>query len=183
MRVTILNGDPNPSSSFQKYVSDVSEGLTGLGHKVVMVDLRNLDIKGCSACFGCWVKTPGECVKSDESSLVCRAAINSDLLLLASPLLMGFTSALLKRTVDQMIPLLHPYFVIDAGEVHHLNRYPAYPKLGLILGMDANSDAEDVDITTTIWTRFARNFKSHMVYTAVSNRTIEEAVHGFAAAA
>ena len=110
-----------------------------MGHAVTLLDLAQLDLKGCSGCFNCWVKTPGECVKRDDSATVCRAAINADLLLLASPMMMGFTTALLKRAADQMIPLLHPYFIVEGGEVHHRARYAHYPAMALLLGVGADT--------------------------------------------
>lgn len=174
MRITILNGEPDAASSFQQYLSGVAKRLKSSDHAVTMLDLRELDLKGCSGCFGCWVKTPGECVKRDDSARVCRAAIGSDLLLMASPMTMGFTSALLKRATDQMIPLIHPYFVIEGGEVHHLARYAAYPEFGLLMGAGSDTDAEDIEITTAIWKRTARNLKSRLAFTAVSNRSAEE---------
>jgi hypothetical protein len=96
------------------------------------------------------------------------------MLLLASPLTMGFTSALLKRAADQMIQIIHPYFVIEGGEAHHRARYASYPKFGLLLGVGGASDAEDIEITTAMWKRMARNMKSSMVFTAVANRAPEE---------
>jgi multimeric flavodoxin WrbA len=180
MRITILNGEPEPASEFQGYLAEVASRLTVAGHVVTTLDLRELDLKGCSGCFGCWVKTPGECAKRDDSARVCRAAIGSDLLLLASPMTMGFTTALLKRAADQMVPLIHPYFVIEGGEVHHLARYAHYPKLGLLLSAGSDSDAEDVEITTAMWTRMARNMKTRMAFTAVSNRSAEEVANEIA---
>jgi multimeric flavodoxin WrbA len=180
MRITILNGEPDAASSFQQYLSGVARLLASSGNAVTTLDLRNLNLKGCSGCFGCWMKTPGECAKRDDSAQVCRAAIGSDLLLMASPMTMGFTTALLKRAADQMIPLIHPYFVIEGGEVHHRSRYAHYPKFGLLLGADGDSDAEDVEITTALWTRMARNMKSCMVFTAVDDRSIEEVANEIA---
>jgi multimeric flavodoxin WrbA len=174
MKITILNGEPDPASDFQNYLHALARRLTASGHAVTQLDLAELDLKGCSGCFGCWLKTPGQCVKRDDSERVCRAAIGSDLLLLASPMTMGFTTALLKRAADQMIPLIHPYFVIQGGEAHHRARYARYPRFGLLLGAGGNSDAEDIEITTAIWSRMARNMKSSMVFTAVTSRTPEE---------
>jgi len=95
-------------------------------------------------------------------------------LLLASPLVMGFTTALLKFAADQMIPLIHPYLVVEGGEMHHRARYARYPRFGLLLGTGGDSDAEDVEIATALWARMARNMKSRLVLTAVADRPIEE---------
>jgi multimeric flavodoxin WrbA len=180
MQITILNGDPDPSTAFDVYVHDLAQRLSSAGHAVSTLDLRELDLKGCSGCWGCWVKTPGECVKRDDSATVCRAAINADLLLLASPLTMGFTTALLKRAADQLIPLIHPYFVVEGGEFHHRARYARYPKLGLLMGAGGDSDAEDCEITTEMWRRMARDLKSQLVFAAVSDRSAQEVANEFA---
>ncbi len=116
-----------PASPFQAYLERLTKRLVALGHAVTKLDLAALDLKGCTGCFNCWVKTPGECAKRDDSATVCRAVLDADLLLLASPMTMGFTTALLKRAADQMIPLIHPYFVVEGGEMHHRARYAHYP--------------------------------------------------------
>ncbi len=183
MRITILNGEPDPASPFDAYQALLAGRLQALGHTVEKLDLRALDIKGCSGCFGCWVKTPGECIKRDDSATVCRAAIRSDLLLLASPMTMGFTTALLKRSADQMIPLLHPYFVVEGGEIHHRARYARYPKLGLLVGAGPDTDTEDIEIATAMWRRMARDMKSTLAFTAVADRAAEEMAHEIALAA
>jgi multimeric flavodoxin WrbA len=187
MRITILNGEPESASGFDGYVHKVALRLEASGHMVTTVELRELDLKGCSGCWGCWVKTPGECVKRDDSAKVCRATINADLLVLASPVTMGFTTSLLKRAFDQMISLVHPYLVVEGGEAHHRARYANYPEFGLLLNEGKDTDAEDIEITTAMWKRTARNLKSRLVFTVVadgfSNRTAEEAADEIAAAA
>jgi multimeric flavodoxin WrbA len=183
MRITILNGEPEAESTFDLYLQDVTRKLAAQGHAVTMLDLRALDLKGCSGCLGCWVKTPGECQKRDESAVVRRAAIGAELLVLASPMTMGFTTALLKRAADQLIPLIHPYLVIEGGETHHRARYASYPAFGLLLGAEGDADAEDIEITTAMWARMARNLKSRLVVAAVASRSALEVAHEIAAAA
>jgi multimeric flavodoxin WrbA len=174
VRITILNGEPDAASSFQKYLETLARRLQLLGHAVAALDLRALDLKGCTGCFNCWVKTPGKCAKRDDSATVCRAALDADLLLLASPMVMGFTTALLKRAADQMIPLIHPYFVVEGAEIHHRARYAHYPLFALLLGAGPDSDAEDIEITRTMWSHMARNMKSRLAFTTVADRTPEE---------
>jgi len=183
MRITILNGEPDAGSAFDAYVHAFAETLRLAGSDVGVLELRDMELKGCSGCWGCWVKTPGECVKRDDSATVCREVISSDLVVWASPILMGFTSALLKRGTDQMIPLAHPYITIEGGEMHHLPRYASYPDFALLLSAGPDTDAEDIDVTRTIWARTARNMKSKLVFCEVSNRTAEEVAHELASVA
>ena len=183
MRITILNGEPGPGSPFHGYVHRLAGCLRDSGHQVTLLELAALDLKGCSGCWSCWVKTPGRCAKEDDSARVCQAALEADLLLAASVVRMGFTSSLLKRAADQMIPLLHPHFLIQGGEVHHRPRYARYPAFGLLLGAGPDTDAEDLEITQAIWRRFARNFKFRPVFSAVADRSAREVADALAAAA
>jgi multimeric flavodoxin WrbA len=184
MRITILNGEPDAASAFDAYLRDYTARLIANGNDVTRLDLRDLDLKGCSGCWGCWVKTPGECVKRDDSERVCRAVIGSDLTVLASPVHMGFTSSLLKRAADQMIPLIHPYILIEGGEMHHRSRYERYPLMGLLLAPGPDADAEDLEITQHLWSRTARNLKSTLVFTTIADTILaEEAADELAAVA
>ena len=183
MRITILNGEPDAASAFDQYLGDYAAGLVANGHDVTRLDLRELDLKGCTGCWGCWVKTPGRCVKGDDSERVCRAVIGSDLTVLASPMRMGFTSSLLKRAADQMIALVHPFIVIENGEMHHRARYDRYPLMGLLIAPGADTDAEDLEITRHLWSRMARNMKSSLAFTIVATTPAKEAADGLAAVA
>ena len=176
MRITILNGEPDATAAFAAFVCDYQRILAAGGHEVTRIDLRELDLRGCSGCWGCWVKTPGVCAKKDDSARVCQAVIGSDLTVLASPMRMGFTSALLKRAADQLIPLIHPFIVIERGEMHHRPRYAHYPLLGLLLAPGTDSDAEDLEITRAIWSRMARNMKSSLAFMTVATCSPKEAV-------
>ncbi|MGC9396190.1 MAG: NAD(P)H-dependent oxidoreductase [Anaerolineae bacterium] len=134
MKITIMNGNGDPQNGeFNAYVTRLAAKLMGEGHAVTAFTLRDLDIKFCTGCFGCWVKTPGQCVVKDASHDVCRAVINGDFLLWAAPLRMGFPDATLKKMMDKSIPLIHPYFEVVHGEAHHRPRYDRYPRVGLLL--------------------------------------------------
>lgn len=183
MLITILNGEPDPTSAFDAFLGLIADRLQALGHRVTKLDLRTLDLKGCSGCFGCWVRTPGECSKRDDSATICRAVLSSGLVLLASPMTMGFTTALLKRAADQMIPIIHPYFVVEGGEIHHRARYARYPKFGLLVGAEPDTDPQDIEIATAIWRRTARNMKSTLAFAVIADRAAEEIADEIALAA
>lgn len=175
MKVTILNGNGNPQNQgFDEYVTRLSTALEAEQHMVTMFTLRDLDIKFCTGCFGCWVKTPGECVVKDASHDVCRAVINSDFLLWAAPLRMGFPDAALKKMMDKSIPLIHPYFVVDHGEAHHRPRYDHYPRIGLLLEKEADTDTEDLRIVSDIFSRTALNMKSRMEFAFTTEEPVNE---------
>ena len=180
MKITVLNGNPHAdNTAFDDYLKNLSEELVSDGHNVTGFDLREMDIKYCIGCFGCWVKTPGECRSRDESREVCRAYINSDFVLWASPVMMGFYSALLKKVTDKFVCLVHPYGEFVDGEVHHLPRYEHYPKTGLLLEKGSDTDDEDVQIISDIHSRTALNFKSSLAFTKLTLDPVEEVADAF----
>jgi multimeric flavodoxin WrbA len=163
MNITILNGNPEPSS-FDIYLAQLNSSLEAEGHKITSLDLRDLPLRYCIGCWGCWVKTPGQCVTQDASIEIDRAVINSDFTLWAAPLKMGFPSALLKMALDKHLPLIHPYMEVAHNEAHHLKRYKRYPRVGLLVGKEATTDETDTRIVTDIFSRTALNFKSHLEF-------------------
>jgi hypothetical protein len=97
-----------------------------------------------------------------------RAVIQSDFTLWAAPLQMGFPNAHLKMALDKAIPLLHPYFVVDRGEAHHRKRYPKYPRLGLLVEPEPDTDGKDLEIISSIFSRTAVNMKSRLEFSVTT---------------
>lgn len=175
MRILILDGNPEVEDfAFGTYLQELETELNGREHDVRTQTLRDMDIRFCTGCWGCWAKTPGKCVFPDESYDVCREYIRADLVLMASPVLMGYTSALLKKTQDRLIPLLHPYFDIVQGETHHHARYETYPRLGLLLKPSPETDREDLEIIAEMFSRFALNFKTTPVFSGRIDQDVRE---------
>jgi len=163
MRILILDGNPDAEDvEFGTYLLDLETELKGKGHEIRKQTLRDMDIRYCTGCWGCWVKTPGKCVFPDESYEVCREFIHADFVLMASPVLMGFPSTVLKKTQDRLISVLHPYVDIVQAECHHSRRYEKYPRLGILLKRSSETDQEDLEIITGMYQRFALNFKTDL---------------------
>jgi len=173
MKITLLNGNPTPSP-FDAYLLQLQTTLEGEGHAITRLDLRDLPLRYCVGCWGCWVKTPGECISRDASLEMDRAVINADFVLWAAPLKMGFPSALLKMAQDKHLPLLHPYMVVDHGEAHHRKRYPRYPRLGLLVEREPGTDERDLQIVTDIYCRTALNFKTRLEFSLTTGTPAAE---------
>ena len=105
---------------------------------------------------------------------VLEAAINCELLVYASPLLMGMTSAVLKRASDRMIPLLMPYIRIVDGACRHAKRYESYPRTALLVEPERDTDEEDLGIVEDIYRQIAYDFRSELVFTGTTDRSARE---------
>ncbi len=175
MKLLILNGNPvDQPAAFDEYLGKLGGLLESRGHGVTELRLRDLDIKHCLGCFKCWCKTPGECVIRDDSPDICRQYINSDLVIFASPLVMGFTSALLKHAHDRFVPLIMPYIRLLDNEVHHVARYPKYPDMALLVAREDDTDGLDIEIVTEIYRRDAINFMADLHFARTIDEPVEE---------
>ncbi len=175
MKITILNGNPE-QSSFDQYLEELKSALETNNHQVTQIDLRELPLKYCIGCFDCWVKTPGICDADDASQEMDRAVINSEFTLWAAPLKMGFPSTLLKMAFDKHLPLIHPYMLVDQNEAHHLKRYETYPRVGMLIEKEKDTDAKDLRILTDIFSRTALNFKSKLDFLETTELAVEDLV-------
>ena len=94
--------------------------------------------------------------------------INSDFVLWASPLAMGFPTSVLKKKMDRTIPLIHPYFQIVQGETHHLPRYEHYPLFGLLLQPESADTKANISIVAQLFSRTALNIKSRLCFSVTT---------------
>ncbi|MFC2009288.1 flavodoxin family protein [Chloroflexota bacterium] len=180
MKICVLNGNPEPGE-LDEYVSRLSTFATERGHSVKVLQLRDMDIKYCVGCFSCWMKTPGECIAKDESPEVCRTFVHSDLLVCASPVKMGQVSAVSKKAIDKLLPLVLPYFKVAEGEIHHPQRYEHTRDLAVILQKDG-ADEEDLAIIERSFRRLCISFDSRFRLLKLTDEPVEEVVDALAAA-
>lgn len=106
--------------------------------KLIITDLENFnipikgeyklikpqgDIRHCIGCFGCWVKTPGQCVIHDGYENTGADMGKCSELILISKCCYGSVSPFVKNVQDRALSYIHPDFVIRKGEMHHKRRY------------------------------------------------------------
>jgi hypothetical protein len=175
MRVSILNGNPSVNDlGFDVYLNDLSSLLETEGHTVTNFKLREMNIKFCIGCFDCLVKTPGECIVTDDARWISQEYINSDFVLYSSPINMGFTSALLRKISEKFLPFILPAIELVRGEVHHVLRYAKYPVLGLLLEKSGIVDDEDIDIISDIYKRQAVTFNTSLRFVKLTSDPVKE---------
>jgi multimeric flavodoxin WrbA len=177
MKYLILNGNPEKANkAFDQQLENLYDYLIKKNHKAEIINLRDKEIIHCTGCWSCWVKTPGECIFKDDSKEIREKYIQSDVVIFASPLIMGFISSGMKRLMDKCIPLLHPYIDIVEKEAHHAKRYQEYPLIGLLYE-DPVNDPEDVEITNDIFQRFALNFKTRLAFSSAIKSDLSEVLN------
>lgn len=156
LKTVLLNGAGAGNALSERGLRAVQSALQETGCQVQAFDLEQRSIEFCKGCFGCWIRTPGECVIDDEGRDVARAYVQNDLVVLYTPITFGGYSSTLKRAVDRLIPNILPHFTLVHGEVHHKRRYRKYPRMAVV-GVLAGRDAEEEDIFAVLAERNALN--------------------------
>jgi multimeric flavodoxin WrbA len=90
------------------------------------------EIKPCAGCFGCWLKTPGECVIKDGYNRMGYLIHKADELVVMTGYTYGGFSSFVKNVFDRSIGWVLPYFRIVDNEMHHKMRYPESKKITVI---------------------------------------------------
>jgi hypothetical protein len=164
MNVVILDGSRDAQDG--GILGRLAGALADLGHKTEILTLREKQIAPCLGCFGCWVKTPGECVVDDAGRDVARAIARCELLAYFTPVTFGGVSSELKKALDRMIPNISPFFARVSGETHHRTRYARPPRL-LALGTLPAPDRAAEAVFKTLVERNALNLRSAHTAAAV----------------
>ena len=155
-KVVILDGSGASDEDLTPILRLLEDVHRADGAEVETFPLRKMKLAHCLGCFGCWLKTPGMCVEDDTGRQVAKAAIQSDTLVLYTPVTFGGYSPDLKKMLDHFIQLTSPFFEMDHGEVHHPPRYARRPRL-IVVGVQTKPDAHEAHVFKTLAGRNAIN--------------------------
>ena len=181
MKAMILNGS-HPGDAYAELARRaLDDELAGQGWQRKWFDLAELKIAPCMGEFSCWLRSPGICMSDDINRAIAKEMIQSDLLVLFTPITFGGYSSELKKAVDHFLPNILPFFSRIDGEVHHAKRYACYPDL-LAIGWLPEPDQDSERIFQALVGRNAINFyaPSHVcqtLHTRQSERDTRARIH------
>ena len=90
MKVFAVNGGPRKNHNTDSLLKAFLEGAASAGEEVEvkLIDLYDLNFKGCTECFGCKVKNSesyGKCCYTDEATEILREITYADVIAFGSP--------------------------------------------------------------------------------------------------
>jgi multimeric flavodoxin WrbA len=154
MDVVVLNGARTGDHKVDEVTDILQSNLASAN--VSSYRLRDLKVADCVECFGCWVKTPGQCVIDDAAREIAYKMPRSDLIIYVTPIVFGGYSYELKKVLDRQISGILPFMERFEGEVHHPQRYDKRGKLAAI-GVLPAPDASSEEIFRTLLYRNSLN--------------------------
>jgi len=157
MKILILNGNPKADYvEFDSYIEELKQSLGHKSHEAKNIMLRNLQLHDCIGCYTCWLKTPGVCCFNDGIEDILKEYLAADVVILASPIIMYYVSALLKRVNDRLLPFGHPFLVLRDNRMAHVPRYSHYPKTTLLLDNQEEFNRESLELIEMVYKNSVR---------------------------
>lgn len=157
MKALLISDKDYQTETYQQIKNIVSSFLEDKGLEIDMIDIERDDLAFCMGCFGCWIKTPGECVIQDKMKEINKSFVNSDAVIYLSPVIFGQFSANIKNVLDRWIPNILPFFITRPdGSTMHPSRYEKYPSQ-IIIGYGDELSREDSQLFTDITKKHRRN--------------------------
>jgi multimeric flavodoxin WrbA len=116
MNITVINGSPRKGWNTDVLLHKAVEGAKSVGAKVELLNLYDLEFKGCRSCLACKVKdgkSLGHCVVDDGLQPVLEKIDKSDGLILGSPVYFGDVTAEMRALLERLI---FQYTNFDGGK-------------------------------------------------------------------
>ncbi|GKU25746.1 flavodoxin family protein [Clostridium folliculivorans] len=136
MKVIALNGSPRKTKNTATVLKEALEGAKTQGAEVELINLYDLNYKGCISCFACkriCGQSYGKCAVKDDLQPVLRKIEEADALILGSPIYLGEVTGEMRSFLERF---LFQYLAYDTDHSFHFNK--KLP-IGLIYTMNVPS--------------------------------------------
>jgi len=113
MKILAINGSPRKEWNTATLLEKALEGAASKGAETELINLYDLDFKGCTSCFSCKIKNGksyGKCAYKDELTPILNKVADADAIILGSPIYLGYVTGEMKSFLERMI---YPYLVYD----------------------------------------------------------------------
>ena len=131
MKVIGFNGSPRKNANTAALVAAVLKGAESKGAETRMVNLNELNMKGCQGCGAC-KKNPGKCVQKDDLSPLLEDLKEVDAIVLGSPIYWFRVSAQLKALIDRFYCYLGQEVDAKTGEKSSFFTFPGGKKFAVV---------------------------------------------------
>jgi multimeric flavodoxin WrbA len=129
-KIMVLDGTRTGGEDMSSVARVLTEVCRENGAEVRVFSTNDLKIAHCIGCFACWLETPGICrYKEPTYQELFKTWVQSDTVIMLTPVIFGGYSTTLKKFIDRTLPVLLPYFQNYLGEIHHMPRYAKRPRI------------------------------------------------------
>jgi len=137
-----------------------------------VLDLLTREVRDCTGCWSCWMKTPGRCAFKDLDDFY-TAFLRADKAMFFIGVSCDFVSGRLKTLFDRLIPHALPYTTWKTGESIHEPRYERYPDVEVYFqGAFSCEDARQ------LYVDYVKRVFYHFHINIIAVKPVGEYIHG-----
>jgi multimeric flavodoxin WrbA len=131
MKVIGFNASPRKNANTMTLVEAVLKGAADKGAETRMVNLNQLNIKGCQGCMAC-KKEPGQCATKDDLSPLLTEMKDCDAIILGTPIYWFHVSAQIKMLIDRFYCYMGHETNPETGEESTFSTFPGGKKFVIV---------------------------------------------------
>lgn len=118
-KVLVLCGSPRKKGNTDNLAEAFIRGAKEAGNEARKLYIRDMDIKGCLGCSACQ-KNGGVCIQKDDMGEIYTLMLDSDVIVLASPVYFYTWTSQMKAVVDRTFAIEgrlenRSFYLISAG--------------------------------------------------------------------
>ena len=156
MKVITILGSPKINGNTETVLEWVEAELKNHGHEIDRVNVNQYDLDGCVECFLCRESAELEgCVVKDDVDRILTRMVESDAIVLASPLFCWGFTAQIKPIIDRSVCMVEGY----GGEKH--TSLIEGKNIGLLVTCGGPIEG-NADIIQTVFERYAKYTRTHV---------------------
>ncbi|GEM_PF-2020532 len=157
MKITVINSSPRKKGVTSSLLHSLTNGFNDAGAIFEVYNLYEMNIKYCDGCFQCWYKHQGTCKFHDSFNEIYNTMIQSDLIVIASPIYGMMINGMLKSFLDRVSMVSHlPDFIIDEHSKKMVKpMYDYLPPIAILM-VGNMSGREIFDAATLFFTEYFR---------------------------
>ena len=106
MKALFINGSPRKNWNTFKLLDSAMNGASEAGAETELIHLYDLNFKGCVSCFACKLKSrkqTGLCAFKDALTPVLEKALNSDVIVMGSPIYFSFQTGMMRSFIERLL--------------------------------------------------------------------------------
>lgn len=165
MKIVALNGSPRRrNGNTYLILEEMRKGAEKAGSIMEIINLIDCDINICVGCFKCWEKKDPrqiKCIFNDDIDMIFEKILNTDILILGTPLHYDNISATLKIFLERLIQLHTAYIIEKDGKQVHDIAYPM-PKIAFLCSCDLPG-MYNFDIVSQYMKKVAWNLNAELI--------------------
>ena len=106
MRVIAFNGSPRKKWNTATLLKKFLEGAESQGAETELINLYDLNFKGCKSCFSCKTKgskSYGRCAVKDDLTPILKRIEEADAVILGSPIYLGTVTGEMRSLIERLV--------------------------------------------------------------------------------